>query len=665
MARISPLGLKVFGFTALVIALSLGASLLFVRRVAQPSVDRSIDRALDAALASTLDKLTARSSTLRATLQGLAAVPTYAASVERALAEGDRGTLLDAAGEFRTQLGADWVIITDATGVLAAWSDRPEQVGVTLAGGALVDLPLQGTAAEGVWLEPIEGNGETIYQAAAVPLLAPGRGATLGVLIAAARVDSAFAATLKRNTGADVVFFTRDTAGNPVANVTTLGPAASVLEPIGSDTADKRVEAETPSGHWVGTKGELRSASGMPLAGMVVLRSRSEAMAPYRGLERAIRLSLLVGVVLSLLGSAWLAGRIARPIQALVQATRRVGEGDYSPTPVAESADEVGELAQAFRRMTHELREKQQLVDYLGGGRNLAPVAGTDAAGPAVDPVAAGAVLAERYELREVLGSGGMGVVYRAFDRDLNEAVALKTLHPALQLNDPDLLERFKQEIRLARRITHRNVVRTHDLGESHGIHFITMEFVDGSGLDAILAQRGALPLPVVLPIVRQVLRGLEAAHEVGVVHRDIKPGNILVQPSGAVKVMDFGIARLAERSAGQPSLTAAGAVIGSLEYMAPEQLLGEPVDTRADIYGTGCVLFECLAGRRLQEATSIMGLVARQSSKQAADMGPLAGTPAAIVAIVARALSPEPDQRWTGARAMREALEAADPALA
>ena len=154
MARISPLGLKVFGFTALVIALSLGASLLFVRRVAQPSVDRSIDRALDAALASTLDKLTARSSTLRATLQGLASCrrtrPRSNGRSPRATAARSSTRRVNS----RTQLGADWVIITDATGVLAAWSDRPEQVGVTLAGGALVDLPLQGTAAEGVWLEP-------------------------------------------------------------------------------------------------------------------------------------------------------------------------------------------------------------------------------------------------------------------------------------------------------------------------------------------------------------------------------------------------------------------------------------------------------------------------------------------------------------------------------
>ena len=656
MPRISRLGLKVFGFTALVIALALGASLLFVRRVAQPSVDRAIDRALDAALASTQDKLSARSATLRATLQQVATVPTYAASVERALAEGDRGTLLDTSNEFRNQLGADWVIITDASGVLAAWSDRPDQVGVSLAGGALIDQPLQGIPAEGVWLEPNNGAGETIYQAVAVPLRAPGREATLGVLVAAARVDTAFVAQLRRNTGAEVLFFTRDTTGLPVANVATLADAAPLLSKLGRDTMGVRVEGETGSDQWVGSVGTLRSASGTPLAGIAVLRSRSEAMAPYRGLERAIRWSLVVGLILSLLGSAWLAGRIARPIGALVQATRRVSEGDFTPTPVDDATDEVGELAQAFRRMTVELREKQQLVDYLGGVRHAAENVPASVLG-----FGEGAVLAGRYELREQIGAGGMGVVYRAWDRELQEAVALKTLHPALPLGDPDILERFKQEIRLARRITHRNVVRTHDLGESGGIHFITMELVEGAGLEAIMAERGVLPLKVTLPIVRQVLRGLEAAHDVGVIHRDVKPGNILVQPSGAVKVMDFGIARLAERRGEGASLTAAGAVIGSLEYMAPEQLLGEAVDVRADVYATGCVLFECLTGRKVHNATSLMAHVAKQSLKKPVDVTPLAGTPPAIVAVVSKALSPERDGRWESAATMREALDVAD----
>jgi serine/threonine-protein kinase len=655
VARISPLGLKVFGFTALVIALALGASLMFVRRVAQPSVDRSIDRALEAALASTQDKLTARSATLRATLQAIATVPSYAASVERALAAGDRGTLLDAANEFRNQVGADWVIITDAYGVLAAWSDRPDQVGVSLAGGALIDQPLQGTPAEGVWLEPGD-SGETIYQAVAVPLRAPGRDARLGALVAALHVDTTFAATLKRNTGAEVLFFTRDTTGLPVPNAATLEDGAPLLVAMGRDTTSVRVEGETRSGHWVGTVGTLRSASGTPLAGMAVLRSRSEAMAPYRGLERAIRLSLGVGLLLSLLGSAWLAGRIARPIQALVHATRKVGEGDFTPTPVRESGDEVGELAQAFRKMTLELQEKQLLVDYLGGGR----LRTQQASGPR-GGLNQGTVLAGRYELREQLGAGGMGIVYRAWDRELQETVALKTLHPALPLGDPDILERFKQEIRLARRITHRNVVRTHDLGESNGVHFITMELVEGSGLDSIMSGRRALPLKIVLPIVRQVLRGLEAAHEVGVIHRDVKPGNVLVQPSGAVKVMDFGIARLAERRGAGASLTAAGAVIGSIEYMAPEQLMGEEVDLRVDVYATGCVLFECLAGQKVHNTTSIMGLVAKQSLKQAPDVTPLSGIPPQIVAVIGRALAPERNERWQTAAEMREALDAAD----
>ena len=326
--------------------------------------------------------------------------------------------------------------------------------------------------------------------------LVPGRGATLGVLVAAARVDSAFAATLKRNTGAEVVFFTRDTDGLARGQCDHVGPAASILAPIGSDTADSGSKPKRPratgSARRRASLGERNTARGH---GRPAIAERSDGAVSGTGTCHPVEPASWESSSPCLGPRGWRAASRDRS-RRWCMATRRVGEGDYSPTPAPESADEVGELAPAFQRMTHELREKQQLVDYLGGGRNLAPVPGTDAA-----RVRRSIRLPRARCLRRATSSGrswaaaGWAWSTRAFDRDLNEAVALKTLHPALQLSDPDLLERFKQEIRLARRITHRNVVRTHDLGESHGIHFITMEFVDGSGLDAILAQRGA-PAP-------------------------------------------------------------------------------------------------------------------------------------------------------------------------
>ena len=202
-----------------------------------------------------------------------------------------------------------------------------------------------------------------------------------------------------------------------------------------------------------------------------------------------------------------------------------------------------------------------------------------------------------------------MGTVYLADDRELGEPVAIKTLDRALVASDASALERFKSEIRLARRISHRNVVRTHDLGAYDGVHYVTMEYVRGITLRELLDTRGRLAVDATIAIGVQLARALEVAHEQGVIHRDVKPQNLMLDPQGVLKVMDFGIARLTERTS---TLTRVGMVIGTPTYMSPEQLLDEPLDARSDLYATGVVLFEALAGRPPYSATSVMGLVGR-----------------------------------------------------
>ncbi|MBM4187388.1 MAG: HAMP domain-containing protein [Gemmatimonadetes bacterium] len=657
MGRLSPLGLRIFALSGLTIAAAVGVTFLVIQSVSRQVVGRSIGRSLIATQASIQDKLEARSRALRAGAERLAAVPSYLAGVEQGLAAGDRGSLLDLADELRRQLEADWALITDAGGILEAWSDHPDRVGIDLSPGALIGLAMQGASTEGVWLEPSD-SGERIYQAVAVPFrLGPDR-VPLGILVAALGVDSGLAAALKRNTDSEVLFFTRDTAGAPVANTGTISVAADLIAALGADTAPGRVTVERDGVRWVGGVGVLRSAAGTPLAGFVGLRSWAEEIAPFERLRYTVIGSLVVALALALAASAWLATRITKPVRGLVAATRRIEQGDFEAPLPPVTRDEIGELTRAFGQMVAELKEKQRLVDFLSAG----PPAGstpTGAGDVALSALDVGTVLAGRYELREHLGSGGMGVVYRAFDRELSETVALKTLHPALHANDPVFLERFKQEIRLARRITHRNVVRTHDLGEHAGIYFITMEYAEGTSLDRLIARRGRLPLDVALTVVKQLLRALEVAHEAGVIHRDIKPGNLLVDPTGVVKVMDFGIARLAE-SGKNAALTHAGSVVGSPDYMAPEQLLGEEVDHRVDIYATGCVMFEALSGRRVHDAPNVIALIARHLEEPvpsfASVVPELSG---AVAALVDRALAKDRAARWPTAGAMLAAAEA------
>lgn len=205
-------------------------------------------------------------------------------------------------------------------------------------------------------------------------------------------------------------------------------------------------------------------------------------------------------------------------------------------------------------------------------------------------------VLAERYEILGLVGRGGMGNVYRVRDRELDEVVALKTLHPDLA-RDAAAIERFRAEVKLARRVTHRNVARTYDIGMADGVPFLTMEYVDGAALDAVIEERGHLEPSVTLEILESICEGLIAAHDAGIVHRDLKPQNVLLDTDGRVVISDFGIARARDASVTVAGMTA---FAGTPAYMAPEQVRGlVDIDGRADLYALGVMVFEMLTGKR------------------------------------------------------------------
>lgn len=210
-----------------------------------------------------------------------------------------------------------------------------------------------------------------------------------------------------------------------------------------------------------------------------------------------------------------------------------------------------------------------------------------------------GTVVGGRFEILDTLGAGGMGVVFKARDRELSEVVALKMLRPDRGL-DAEGIERLKQELKLARRITHPNVLRTHDLGTVEGVPFISMEYVPGLTLRALLDRlppTERVPYSAGLRLARQLAEGLAAVHGVGVVHRDFKPENVLLEPGGDAKIMDFGIAR--QRHGLAAFETAEGFLVGTPGYLAPEQIRGEEVDARADLFAYGAVLYELFTGRR------------------------------------------------------------------
>ena len=213
---------------------------------------------------------------------------------------------------------------------------------------------------------------------------------------------------------------------------------------------------------------------------------------------------------------------------------------------------------------------------------------------PSFDPFSTGTLFAGRYQIIEELGRGGMGKVYKAFDTKLQEKIAIKIIQPDIA-SDQKTIARFRNELKLARQITHRNVCRMHDLGEDQGTHFITMEYVAGESLKKIIRMTGPLTIGTAVDYSRQICDGLAEAHRLGVIHRDLKPQNILIDESGTAKIMDFGIARSLEAG----SLTGEGMMVGTLEYMSPEQVEGKPADQRADIYALGVIIYEMVTGKR------------------------------------------------------------------
>jgi serine/threonine-protein kinase len=497
------------------------------------------------------------------------------------------------------------------------------------------------------------------------------RAAPVGVLVATKLVDRQMALDFRAATSAEVIFYALDAAGVPHVAATSLehasDAAAALPRSVGQSVPKSRADSASsiaPSARSALLGGVpfaiqgagLTTAGGEIVGGFVVARPENASGGELTGVRRSLLAAGALGLVLAL-GAAWSsARRVTRPARALAAAASHALEGNYddaarhaAAATAGVPASEVATLGAALGALVEELREKQALGALVGrpnpgqpsaletivaddtdderdrrrSTRPLPRVSGARGRGAAslaarqrdsrwsAHPTVSlppGAIVADRFEIQDVLGVGGSGVVYRVTDRTLGETVALKMLRPELVTDDPHAREELKRELRLTRRISHRNVVRTYDFGISRGVPFLSMEYVEGTSLASVIAHRGALPEEAVVALAKQLTRALTAAHQQGIMHGDLKPANLLVALDGLLKVTDFGVASLVRRprsgravpnalddSLDPPQL--AGAVVGTPEYMAPELLVGGLPDVRTDLYAAGMVLHECLTG--------------------------------------------------------------------
>jgi serine/threonine-protein kinase len=291
------------------------------------------------------------------------------------------------------------------------------------------------------------------------------------------------------------------------------------------------------------------------------------------------------------------------------------------------------------------------------GGARSAPSSPVAPSASLVFSFEPGSDFGPRYRIEAVLGEGGMGTVYKAHDKELNRSVALKLIRPGL-MADESALQRFKQELLLASKISHKNILRIHDLGEVQGLKFISMAFIEGEDLHRVLHLQGRLPVERTVKIARQLLEALDAAHAEGVVHRDLKPQNILVDRAEQIYVSDFGLAKSLHASTA--GMTRAGEFLGTPRYMAPEQVEGKPVDNRTDLYAVGLILYEMVTGDVPFKADSTLALMfqrVKEKPRNPKTLNP--DLPDYLVRIILRCLETDPAQRYQSAREALADLEA------
>jgi serine/threonine-protein kinase len=663
---------KILLFTGAIIvalaAITLAFTAVQADRLARATIAQGLKETRDVWQAIQADRF----EKLRLGVRVLANDPYFKA----ALVERDAPTTLDSLQERGQDLDADFMLAADWDGVLVARTDRPTASGDDLSADPLIRAALGGEESATLWRE-----GDTIATAVAVPMLTGPE--LVGVLVAGYVVDEAVAARIQRFTRSEIAYVVPEGDG-PRLVVSSLGPREGALRAVLGSPAlalagDAPFEVDLDGERFVGVRIPLVSADEREIGAALALRSLSAETAAFRQFRTSL-IAVSLGVMLLALVAAWVgASRITSPVRTLVGLVDRARDGSFSGAVTVASRDEIGVLARAFNGLLADLREKDEAIKYLREDLTAlrqatpaptrpdpsdetlavdAPTLPAPAAGRGLDR---GQLFAGRYEIQGTLGKGGMGVVYRARDRQLDEVVALKLLRPEALASEPTLLERFKQEIRLARRITHRNVLRTHDFGEAEGVPFISMEFLEGVTLKELVRRRGALPLAVGLSFAKQMCHGLEAAHARGVVHRDIKPHNMLIIPeSGELKIMDFGIARPSQGGGQDPGLTTAGTVMGTPDYMSPEQARGLPADFRADIYSLGVVLFEALTGQlpfRGETATQIVMAHIQQPPPGPRGVNP--ALPEALDRIILRCLEKDPARRWQSVSELAEALSA------
>lgn len=606
------LGSRLFLVIALLVTLAIGSAIAVTYYLSRDVIDSEVESALTNS--QSVQRFFAERELRELELISALVVSdsAFVAYVSQALRSDDAdgiASIADLLQERGNEFGFDFGLVLDIDGQVLA-----ETGGLVQVGRNLSEQPIVGNVIEtlrvgsGLWFER-----DRVLQVAVVPLV---RGRNVeGLVVTGAALGDQTVRELSRVSRTEVAYINLERSP-PAISITTLGlnDAESLrnrfadnpawFESLMNGRPVPRQELTLGDTVWTTRITPIENSGGA----LVSLIPKDRLMQSVNSLINSLVVAAFVALVLALLVSIIASRRFLQPITDLSIMAESAAQGEFPRKIDQAGSGEVGRLKKAFNRLIVDLREQSAVERYFaelwqqnsGKSEDISSSSPTEAMTTNEGEQVAerdltfppGKRLGKRYEIIRVIGKGGMGIVYEALDRELNEVVALKTLRSDM-LSNPEHVERLKQEIKLARRITHPNVVRIFDLGKILNVPLISMEYVRGITLEQALRYSGRVDFHVGIRLAREICSGVAAAHRAGVIHRDIKPANVII--SYHAKVMDFGIA--------DPSITAVDArqnkrvLAGTASYLAPEQIRGEHADERSDIYALGILFCEMFTG--------------------------------------------------------------------
>lgn len=669
------LATRLFITMALLIAFAVGAALGLSYWLSRNAVENQVNTTFLSGQSVQRHFLEQELRELKLVAELIASDRAFVAYVTQALGIGeneaiDSLSISDLVNERSTEYGFDFALLLSPSGQTLVTTGNLIPVGRDLSNHTAIANTIESLQpSSGLWAEP-----ERVLEFAIAPLI-NGR-AVQAFLVTGTQITSDNMNRISRASGIEMAYISLLGDQSSIAATTLpvseqddlasqLSANELLTEQVTNIATTEPVELILAGQKWIS---QISPLEGNETSGRLMsMVPHAQLFQTFRDISNVLMLAGLAAIIMALIVSVTAAKRMLKPIESLAHVAEHATRGQYRNRIKVAGSEEIQRLQRAFNHLVTDLREQVAVASYFEELSQKQPI-NQELTLPEKQPIQSpitgvkmlpkGHVLGKRYEIIDVLGQGGMGIVYEAIDHELNEVIALKTMRRELA-SDHDKVMRLKSEMRLARRITHPNIVRTFDFARIDGIPLISMELVRGVSLEDAIRRYGRVEFYACIRLALQICDAVAAAHKAGVLHRDLKPGNVII--TNVAKVMDFGIAHpsLEHLNYVDPRQSIDQVFEGTPTYLSPEQLLGEEVDERSDIYSIGILLTEMFTGHIPHADTDTKLIFDSHINRKLllpSDLWP--EIPTRLEATILQCLEKSRHDRWQSVEDLRRALE-------